>query len=217
LPRGPRLSRHIPHRAAGNSAEDIRRQIAAGAEHITFGDPISSTVPATPFGSCESLHREWPELTYDVTIKVEHLLNHRDLLPVLKSTGCVFRDQRRRSFDDAVLEKLAKGHTRADFLLALALMRDAGLPWPRLHPFTPWTTRALLPRFLRTLWTWTWRTRCHHPTGDPPADSRGLAAAGSAGNRAIIGRSTRARCVTRGTIRTRARHPLRVDSGDDQA
>jgi len=44
------------------------------------------------------------ELTYDVTIKVEHLLNHRDLLPVLKSTGCVFVTSAVESFDDAVLE-----------------------------------------------------------------------------------------------------------------
>ncbi len=68
----------------------------------------------------EALHREWPDLTYDVTIKVEHLLKHRDLLPDLRRTGCAFVTTAVESLDDAVLATLAKGHTRADFLEALA-------------------------------------------------------------------------------------------------
>ena len=38
--------------------------------------PISSTAPAMPCASCEELHQRFPALTYDVTIKVEHLLQH---------------------------------------------------------------------------------------------------------------------------------------------
>ncbi len=42
-----------------------------------------------------------------------------------------------------VLEKLAKGHTRADFVTAVRLMREAGLTLsPTFVTFTPWTTRA---------------------------------------------------------------------------
>src|SRR5690348_11818709 len=88
--------------------EDIRRQVAAGAEHITFGDPdffngIGHAIPLV-----EALHREFPRLTYDVTIKVEHLLKHRDYLPKLRDTGCLFVTSAVESVDDAVLEKLAK-------------------------------------------------------------------------------------------------------------
>ena len=83
----------------------------------------------------EALHREWPELTYDVTIKVEHLLKHRDLLPVLRRTGCLFVTSAVESLDDAVLARLDKGHTRADFEEALGLMRAAGLAHvPDVHP-----------------------------------------------------------------------------------
>src|SRR5262249_53677521 len=54
--------------------------------------------------------------------------------------------------DDAVLERLAKGHTRADFLEALSLMRAAGLPIsPTFIPFTPWTTADGYRVFLREL------------------------------------------------------------------
>ena len=45
----------------------------------------------------QALHREWPDLTYDVTIKVEHLLRQADRLPILRETGCLFVDQRRGS------------------------------------------------------------------------------------------------------------------------
>ncbi len=46
------------------------------------------------------------------------------------------------SVDDAVLEKLEKGHTRADFIEAAGLCRDAGLTLaPTFVAFTPWTTR----------------------------------------------------------------------------
>jgi len=131
---------------------DIRQQVAAGAEHITFGDPDFFNGPGHGMAIVEALHGEWPALTYDVTIKVEHLLQHRDLLPVLKATGCAFVTSAVESFDDAVLDRLAKGHTQADFVEALGLMRAAGLAMsPTFIPFTPWTTRESYRDFLRAL------------------------------------------------------------------
>ncbi|HEV2446985.1 MAG TPA: CUAEP/CCAEP-tail radical SAM protein [Candidatus Sulfopaludibacter sp.] len=132
--------------------EDIRRQVAAGAEHITFGDPDFFNGPGHAMPIVEALHREWPALTYDVTIKVEHLLRHRNLLPALHETGCLFVTSAVESLDDAVLARLAKGHTRADFEEALALMRQADLPLaPTFIPFTPWTTAQSYRDFLRAL------------------------------------------------------------------
>jgi radical SAM superfamily enzyme YgiQ (UPF0313 family) len=122
--------------------EDIRRQVEAGAQHITFGDPDFFNGPTHAARIVEALHREFPRVTYDVTIKVEHLLRHRDLLPMLKNTGCVLVTSAVESLDDAVLEKLEKGHTRADFERVLAAMREAGLALnPTFIAFTPWTTR----------------------------------------------------------------------------
>jgi radical SAM superfamily enzyme YgiQ (UPF0313 family) len=132
--------------------EDIRQQVAAGAEHITFGDPDFLNGPGHAMPILKALHGEWPELTYDVTVKVEHILNHRDLLPELKRTGCAFVTSAVESLDDAVLEKLAKGHTRAGFIEALQLMRAEELPMsPTFLPFTPWTTLSGYREFLRDL------------------------------------------------------------------
>lgn len=156
------LCRHCPVVPVYNGAfrivqhdvviEDIRRQVAAGAEHITFGDPDFFNGPGHAMAIVETLHREWPSLTYDVTIKVEHLLKHRELLPALRATGCLFVTSAVESMDDAVLERLAKGHTRADFEDALGLMRRVGLAMsPTFIPFTPWTTRESYRDFLRAL------------------------------------------------------------------
>jgi hypothetical protein len=45
--------------------EDVRRQVTAGAEHITFGDPDFFNGPGHAIPIVEALHREWPALTYD--------------------------------------------------------------------------------------------------------------------------------------------------------
>ncbi len=121
--------------------EDIRQQVAAGAQHISFGDPdfFNGIGHAIPLVEC--LHREFPSLTYDVIIKVEHLLKHQDQLLKLRETGCLFVTSAVESVDNAVLEKLDKHHTRADFLRAVAIVREIGLTLqPTFVPFTPWTT-----------------------------------------------------------------------------
>jgi radical SAM superfamily enzyme YgiQ (UPF0313 family) len=121
---------------------DIRQQARAGAEHITFGDPDFLNGPGHALAIVEALHAEFPALTYDVTIKVEHLLKHRDALPVFARTGCLFVTSAVESLDDGVLARLDKGHTRSGFIEALSLMRAHGLPMvPTFVPFTPWTAR----------------------------------------------------------------------------
>jgi hypothetical protein len=120
---------------------DAAAQVATGARHITFGDPDFFNGPRHARTIVERLARELPGITYDVTIKVEHLLKHSELLPVLRDTGCAFVTSAVESVDDAVLERLQKGHTRADFERAVALFRQAELALaPTFVAFTPWTT-----------------------------------------------------------------------------
>jgi radical SAM superfamily enzyme YgiQ (UPF0313 family) len=121
--------------------EDIRRQVAAGAQHITFGDADFFNGPAHALAIVGELHREFAALSYDVTIKIEHLLDHAEHLPALRETGCLFVTSAVESVDDEVLARLDKGHQRADFLRAVELFRQAGLTLaPTFVPFTPWTT-----------------------------------------------------------------------------
>ena len=120
---------------------DIRAQVEQGATHITFGDPDFFNGPTHARRIVEALHRELPQITYDAIVKVEHLLAHRDLLPVLAGTGCLFITSAVESVDDEVLAKLEKGHTRADFVSAARLCGVAGVTLvPTFVAFTPWTT-----------------------------------------------------------------------------
>jgi radical SAM superfamily enzyme YgiQ (UPF0313 family) len=131
---------------------DVKQQIEAGATHITFGDPDFLNGPGHAVPLVEAFHREFPDITWDATIKIEHLLKHRDLLPLLASTGCLFVTSAVESLDDAVLQRLDKGHTRQDFLECVELMRSSGLALaPTFVPFTPWTTRESYLDLLRTI------------------------------------------------------------------
>jgi radical SAM superfamily enzyme YgiQ (UPF0313 family) len=131
---------------------DIRQQVAAGAGHITFGDPDFFNGPTHAMRIVDALHREWPSVTYDATIKIEHLLKHRELLPRLRETGCLFVTSAVEAVDDAVLAKLDKGHTRADFIQVAREFRSAGLTLaPTFIPFTPWTTRQSYRELLELL------------------------------------------------------------------
>jgi radical SAM superfamily enzyme YgiQ (UPF0313 family) len=132
--------------------EDIRNQVALGATHVTFGDPDFFNGPAHAIRIVEAMHSEFPALTYDATIKIEHLLKHRDLLPKLRDTGCLIVTSAVESLDDSVLRKLDKRHTRQDFFLAADLMRKSGLTLqPTFIAFTPWTTLASYRDLLRSL------------------------------------------------------------------
>jgi radical SAM superfamily enzyme YgiQ (UPF0313 family) len=120
---------------------DVRAQVEQGATHISFGDPDFFNGPTHARRIVEALHRELPQITYDAIIKVEHLLAHRDLLPVLAATGCLFITSAVESVDDEILAKLEKGHTRADFIVAARWCDEAGVTLvPTFVAFTPWTT-----------------------------------------------------------------------------
>jgi len=156
------LCRHCPIVPVYNGAfrvvqrkvvlSDIRQQVAAGARHISFGDPDFFNGPTHSIDIVQALHREFPHLTYDTTIKVEHLLKHADLLPILRNTGCAFVVTAVESFDDHVLAQLDKGHTRADFFAVVELCRETGLNLcPTFVAFTPWTTLESYEDFLNTI------------------------------------------------------------------
>jgi radical SAM superfamily enzyme YgiQ (UPF0313 family) len=121
--------------------EDIRQQVDAGAEHITFGDPDFFNGVGHAIPLVNALHQAFPQLTYDVTIKIEHLLRHAEHLPTLRDTGCVLITSAVEAVQDRVLAILDKGHTRQEFLQALALCREIGIHLnPTFVAFMPWTT-----------------------------------------------------------------------------
>jgi radical SAM superfamily enzyme YgiQ (UPF0313 family) len=132
--------------------EDIRRQVRAGAQHITFGDPDFFNGIKHAIHIVTAMHQMYPSLTYDVTIKVEHLLKHCRYLELLKLTGCAFVTTAVESFDDRVLELFDKGHTSADFTTVLHMAREIDLVLvPTFVAFHPWMTLKGYEEFLETI------------------------------------------------------------------
>jgi hypothetical protein len=121
--------------------EDVRQQVRAGAQHITFGDADFLNGPAHSLRVVRAMHEEFPLLTFDFTAKIEHLVRGRARIPELAEQGGLFVISAVESISDAVLASLKKGHTRADVVEALRIVRGAGMSMrPSLLPFTPWET-----------------------------------------------------------------------------
>ncbi len=154
------LCRHCPIPAVYNGAlrivdvetvlADIDQQIAAGARHITFGDPDFLNGPAHSLRIIRAMHERHPTVTFDCTVKVEHILSYADVWDEFASAGCLFVVSAFESMNDNVLMNLDKGHTAEDAARAVHLLRDAGIDIrPSWLPFTPWTTREDIDAMFR--------------------------------------------------------------------
>jgi radical SAM superfamily enzyme YgiQ (UPF0313 family) len=120
---------------------DIRQQVKAGAEHITFGDPDFLNAPGHSIRIAKVLNVEFPRLTFDFTTKVEHIIEKEREIRELKRVGAAFVISAFESTSDRVLSLLKKGHTRSDLEKALSILNNIDLPvQPTWVPFTPWTT-----------------------------------------------------------------------------
>jgi len=133
--------------------EDIRQQVREGARHISFGDPDFFNGPTHGIGLARALHEAFPHVSFDATIKVQHIIEHAQLLPEMRRCGCLFITSAVEAVDDEVLRMLDKHHVSRDFDRAVELTRAAGIALaPTFVAFTPWTTLegyiALLERLI---------------------------------------------------------------------
>ena len=103
--------------------------------------PTSSTAGATLSRSCARCTSADPELTFDCTTKVEHVLEHAGVWEEMAASGCLFVVSALETVNDEILARLDKGHNTAQAVQALDLLREHGIETrPSFMPFTPWTT-----------------------------------------------------------------------------
>ncbi|HSM92910.1 MAG TPA: CUAEP/CCAEP-tail radical SAM protein [Anaeromyxobacteraceae bacterium] len=136
---------------------DVAQQVAAGARHVTFGDPDFLNGPGHALRIARAVRERFPELTFDYTAKVEHLVRHADAVLELGRLGAIFATTAVESLSEVVLARLEKGHRRADVETAFTIAARAGTSLrPTLVPFTPWETldgyRDLLDTFAARGW-----------------------------------------------------------------
>ena len=120
--------------------EDIANLASMGARHITFGDPDFLNAPRHSLRIVRSMHELFPELTFDCTTKVEHILRHESIWPEMAGAGCLFVVSAFECMNDQILARLDKGHTALEAGRAVELLRLHGIePRPSFLPFTPWS------------------------------------------------------------------------------
>src|SRR5437763_1265613 len=126
---------------AAAGVRDLARLVERGARHITFGDPDFLNGRRHSLHVVQAMHERFPDLTFDCTTKVEHILRNAELWPALAGAGCLFVISAFESVNDEILERLDKGHTTEEAARAIALLREHGIEVrPSWMPFTPWTT-----------------------------------------------------------------------------
>ena len=120
---------------------DIKNLYLQGARHITFTDPDFLNGPKHSLKILREMNNLFPEMTFDFTAKIEHLIQQKDIFTELQELGCLFIVTALESLNNKILKKLIKGHSKKDFLEVLKIARANGISIrPSLIAFTPWTT-----------------------------------------------------------------------------
>lgn len=121
--------------------KDIDQLASNGVQHISYDDPDFLNTPLHAQRVIERVHHDFPHLTFDCTVKVEHILRYLEIIPKLSKAGCLFVISAFESTNDKILAYLDKGHTVQDESKAVIAMRNHGIEIrPSWLPFTPWTT-----------------------------------------------------------------------------
>jgi hypothetical protein len=120
---------------------DVQQQVDQGARHVSFTDPDFFNGIHHARRVARAVHHHFPDLTFDCTVKVEHVLRHEAVWSDMAASGCLFVVSAFESVDDALLARLDKHHTAADAARAVAVLRSHAIEVrPSWMPFTPWTS-----------------------------------------------------------------------------
>lgn len=121
--------------------QDIAQLVKMGARHIDFGDPDFLNGVKHSLRIVRQVHEEFPDLTFNFTTKIEHIVQHANAIREVAALGCVFITSAVEALSDHILEKLEKGHTETDVRSARQIADEVGIVIrPTLVAFTPWTS-----------------------------------------------------------------------------
>lgn len=131
---------------------DVAQLVEMGARHVTFGDPDFLNAPRYAGDVLHEVSATFPQLTFDVTVKVEHIIDHDHLWREWAERGVIFVVSAFESTNDKILKLLDKGHTARGMARAVEVLNRVGIGLrPSWLPFTPWTEPGDLPEILTFL------------------------------------------------------------------
>jgi len=119
---------------------DVSNQIQSGAQHISFDDPDFFNGPKYSLKVLEKLCNKFPSVTYDATIKVEHIIKYKKYFKELENSNILFVTSAFETTNDNVLRILDKRHTYNDLFKSISIAKEHSIDIrPTWMPFTPWT------------------------------------------------------------------------------
>lgn len=128
--------------------QEVRNLVAQGMNHLTFTDAEFFNAKNQGLRLLRTLHAEFPDLTYDFTTRVDHILEYQDVLREMKDLGVRFITSALEFPTQMVLDVVSKEITIDDIELAIKTLREIGI---RLSPtfimFNPWVGKEDLAAF----------------------------------------------------------------------
>ncbi len=128
--------------------EDVKQLVAMGAEHITVIDADFFSTGKRGIKVIEAIHNLFPELTYDITLRLDDVIRYREFFADLKAFGCVEITSAFEFPSDQVLKEFEKKITLAEMNEGLEILRQTGIKIvPTFITYNPWMDNKQLAEF----------------------------------------------------------------------
>lgn len=120
--------------------EDVRNLVEnEGAEHICFVDAEFLNDPEHADEVTRRLDEEYPDLTFDMTTRIDHFEPHRELLERINDRGLQFVTTALEFPDDETLDAVNKRMTMDQVYEGIDIADEIGIPLnPTFITFNPW-------------------------------------------------------------------------------
>lgn len=128
--------------------DDIRVLVEQGANHIVFVDADFLNAWRYSRETVRKMHDEFPDITFEYTTRVDHILNHRTVVEELHAMGCTRITSAFEFPKNEVLATLRKNCTVADLEECVRFCHSIGQDLnPTFILFNPWIYPDDLLRF----------------------------------------------------------------------
>lgn len=141
------LRGRVQYTSVAQVITQIREMVDQGADHVTFMDAEFMNDAEHGPAVVEAMHREFPDVGFDLTTRVDRILKYEEKFRRFFDLGCAFVTTAIEFPDDEVLQVLRKGYRTADLARLADLIAHSGFRiCPTLVVFSPWID---LPRIHR--------------------------------------------------------------------
>jgi len=119
---------------------DVDQLVKQGVEHITFVDAEYINNIKFSLDIVNRIHDKYPQLTYDFTTRIDHVVENEAAISEFKNTGCIAITTSIEFPRKDILEKLDKGITSQHILKGMEILKRNEI---KVHTtfvtFNPWT------------------------------------------------------------------------------